>query len=315
MKKTILSIAAALLAAGFVNAQDLASATELYNSAAEMLSMGKKAEALAGFQQALTDGSALGDDAADLVTNCKNVIPGLVLSIGKEMFNNKDYDGALSKIQEAAAVAKEYGNEDVVSEVASLIPVISSGKALAAGNSALSAKNFTSAVESFKSVLEADPSNGVAALRLVQCYTSLNDLDGAKSVLETAVANGQGDNAKKLIGSALLKKAAASLKAGKSEDAISQAVEAAEYVKNAQAYLVAGQAATKLQKSADAVKYYEQYLEAAPTAKNASAITFTVAALYQQLGNKAKALENYKKVLTDATYGAQAKTLVEALSK
>ncbi len=315
MKKTILSIAAAILAAGFVNAQDLASTTELYNSAAELLSMGKKAEALAGFQQALVDGSSLGDDAADLVTNCKNVIPGLMLSIGKEMFNDKNYDGALSKIKEAAAVAKEYGNADVASEVASLLPVISSGKSLAAGNAALTAKNFASAAESFKSVLDADPTNGVAALRLVQCYTSLGDLDNAKSILSIAEANGQGDNAKKLIGSALLKNAAASLKAGKSADAISQAVESAEYVKNAQAYLVAGQAATKLQKSADAVKYYEQYLEAAPTAKNAGAITFTVAALYQQLGDKTKAIENYKKVLTDATYGAQAKTLVEALSK
>lgn len=315
MKKIILTLAAVVLAAGFVNAQDLASATETYNNAAELLSMGKKTEALAGFQQALADGESLGDEAADLVTNCKNVIPNLLLSIGKEMFNDKDYDGALSKINEAASLAKEYGDSEVADEAASLVPVISSGKTLAAGTAALSAKDYTKAVESFNSVLASDPTNGVAALRLVQCYTSLDDIDNAKKALAVAEENGQGDNAKKVLGGALLKKAAASLKAGKNADAMSQAAEAAEYAQNAQAYLVAGQAATKLSKNADAIKYYEQYLEAAPTAKNAGAITFTVAALYQQAGNKAKAIENYKKILSDATYGAQAKAQVDALSK
>lgn len=308
MKKIILTLAAVVLAAGFVNAQDLASATETYNNAAELLLKGKKTEALAGFQQALADGESLGDEAADLVTNCKNVIPNLLLSIGKEMFNDKDYDGALSKINEAASLAKEYGDSEVADEAASLVLVI-------AGTAALSAKDYTKAVESFNSVLASDPTNGVAALRLVQCYTSLDDIDNAKKALAVAEENGQGDNAKKVLGGALLKKAAASLKAGKNADAMSQAAEAAEYAQNAQAYLVAGQAATKLSKNADAIKYYEQYLEAAPTAKNAGAITFTVAALYQQAGNKAKAIENYKKILSDATYGAQAKAQVDALSK
>ena len=65
----------------------------------------------------------------------------------------------------------------------------------------------------------------------------------------------------------------------------------------------------------DAINYFEKYLEAAPTAKNANAITFTVAALYQTAGNKAKALENYKKVLTDPQFGANAKQMVDALNK
>ena len=315
MKKILLTLAAVVMAAGFVNAQDLATATETYNNAAELLSMGKKADALASFQEALKAGEALGDEASELVANCKSVIPDLTLSIGKELYNKKDFDGALAKINEAVAVAKEYGNNEVADEAASLVPVITSGKVLTAGTEALNAKNYAAAAESFKSVLEADPSNAVAALRLVQCYTSLDDMDKAKEALAVAEQNGQGENAKKVLGSALLKKAAASLKAGKNADAMAQASESAEYVQNAQAYLVAGQAATKLQKNAEAIKYYEQYLEAAPTAKNAGAITFTVAALYQQAGNKAKALENYKKILTDATYGAQAKAQVDALSK
>ena len=50
-------------------------------------------------------------------------------------------------------------------------------------------------------------------------------------------------------------------------------------------------------------------------AKNANAIIFTVGALYQGAGNKAKAIENYKKVLSDPQFGANAKQMIDALSK
>lgn len=315
MKKSILTIALAVLAAGFANAQDLATATETYNSGAESLSMGKKAEALAAFQEALALGEACGDEGADLVANCKNTIPSLILSIGKELYNDKNFDAAIEKMNEASAKAAEYGNEEVVSEVEELVKMVSAAKANASATEAFNAKDYQTAAEGFKAVLAADPGNGPASLRLVQCLSNLGDFAAAKEALATAEANGQGANAKKVLGTALLKKASADLKANKTADAIAAAVESAEYAENAQAYLIAGQAATKANKSADAITYYEKYLELSPDAKNAAAITFTVAALYQQAGNKAKALENYKKVLTDATYGAQAKAQVDALSK
>ena len=62
-----------------------------------------------------------------------------------------------------------------------------------------------------------------------------------------------------------------------------------------------------------AIKNFEKYLELKPTASNANGIAFTVAALYQQAGNKAKALEFYKKVENDAKFGAQAKQQIAAL--
>lgn len=315
MKKIILTLATIILAAGAVNAQDIATATETYNVGAEQLSMGNKVEALAAFQEALTLGEACGDEGADLVTNCKNAIPGVILSIGKELYNEKKFEDALAKIKEAVAKAEEYGNAEVAEEATGLIPVIATGKDMAAGTASFNAKDYAAAAESFKAVLAADAENGPAALRLVQCLTNLGDFAAAKEALATADANGQGANAKKVLASALLKQAAADLKAGKNADAVALAVESAEYAANAQAYLIAGQASTKAGKNADAITHYEKYLELSPTAKNAGAIAFTVGALYQQAGNKAKAIENYKKVLTDPTYGTQAKQMVEALSK
>ena len=151
------------------------------------------------------------------------------------------------------------------------------------------------------------------ALRLGQALSGAGKVDEAVAAFETAAKNGQEEMANKQISNLYLKKAVAALKGGKYADAASTALKATEYEENAQAYLIAGQASQKLGKNNDAISNFEKYLAAAPTAKNANAIAFTVAALYQKAGNKAKAVEFYKKVVNDPQLGAQAKQQLDAL--
>ena len=66
MKKLIISLAAALMTAGFVSAQDLATATESYNNGAAQLGEGNKVEALASFKEALTMAESLGEEGSEL---------------------------------------------------------------------------------------------------------------------------------------------------------------------------------------------------------------------------------------------------------
>lgn len=315
MKKIILALAAVILSAGLMSAQDMATATATYNNGAEALTLGNKEDALKSFKEALTMGEALGEEGKELVENCKKAIPGVILSIGKELYNNKDFDGAIVKIQEAADVAKGYGIEEVVAEATALIPQVAVLKDMDAANDALAAKDYAKAAPLYKKVLAADSTNAGASLRLVQCLATIGDFASAKEALKYAEANGQGANASKVLGNAYLKKASSELKAAKYADAIATVDEADNYTANPQAYLIAGQAATKLKKNADAIKYYEKYLAGDPNGKQAGAITFTVAALYQQAGNKAKAKENYEKLLDNAQFGAEAKKQFDALSK
>ena len=315
MKKIILALAALILSAGLASAQDMASATETYNNGAELLAISHKAEALAAFQEALKMGEACGEDGAELVANCKKVIPGLILSLGKDAYNKKDFDAALAKVDEAKAAAKEYGDADIAAEADELVPQIVNAKNMAEANAAFGEKNFAAAAESYRKVLDGDPSNGNAALRLVQCLTNTGDLDGAKEALVLAEANGQGEKAKSVLGKAFLKKAQAKLKDGKNADAIAMAEESLQYNVSANAYYLAGQAASKINKASDAIGYYEKFLEAAPDDKRAAAITYTIGALYHQSGNKAKALEYYKKVASDEKYGPEAQKQITALSK
>ena len=308
-------MAAFAFSAGIMSAQDLATATSTYNSGAEALTMGNKTSALEYFQKALSMAQALGDEGADVAANCKNAIPSVLLSIGKELYNKKDFDGAVAKMNEAAAAAKEYGNEDIAAEVEGLLPQVAITKSMEKANAAFKAKDVAGAVAGYTEVMAADTANGVAALRLGQLLSGTGKFDEAVKYLEVAARNGQEANAKSLLSTTYLKDAAAKLKGGKYADAVSMAVKANEFKENAQAFLIAGQASQKANKNTDAISYFEKYLEAAPTAKNAGAIAFTVGALYQQAGNKAKALEYYKKVENDPQFGVQAKPLIAALSK
>lgn len=313
MKKIILAISALALSLG-LSAQDLATATATYNSGAEALTMGNKTGALEYFQKALAMAESLGDEGADVVANCKNAIPSVMLSIGKELYNNKDFDGAVEKMKAAAEKAKEYGNEEVSAEIEDLLPKVLVTKVKDAADAAFKAKDVAGAIAGYKEVLAADSTNAVSALRLGQLLSGTN-LEEAEKYLNIAAANGQEANARQVLGTAYLKKAAAQLKGGKYADAVALAEKANEIKENAQALLIAGQASQKLGKDSNAIAFFEKYLAADPNAKNANAIAFTVGALFQKAGNKSKALEYYQKVASDPQFGAQAKQLISALSK
>ncbi len=315
MKKIILAMAAFACSMSLMTAQDLATATATYNSGAEALTMGNKTSALEYFQKALTMAEALGDEGADVAANCKSAIPSVILSIGKEFYNNKDFTNAKAKFVEAAEVAKKYGNEEVTAEVESLLPTVGKRIALAKVNDAMKNKDIAGVIAGYEEAMAIDTTDANTALKYGQFLGNAGKFDDAVKYLELAARHGQEGNAKAVLSTTFLKNAAAQLKAGKYADAVAFAEKANSYKENAQAYLIAGQASQKANKNADAIANFEKYLESAPTAKNAGAIAFTVGALYQQAGNKAKAVEYYKKVETDPQFGAQAKTLITSLSK
>ena len=308
MKKILATIATLVVALGTVSAQDLAAVTELYNSGAEAISV-DKASALSSFEQALKLAEALGEEGQEIVANCKNIIPNLKLSLAKDLVKESKFDEAIAALQDVQKVAEAYEAFSVVDEAAGLIPQIKLSKA----NSLYKAKDFDGAAAAFKEILDADPTDGNAAFFMGAALLSGGKNDEAKAAFETAAANGQEAKANKQLGNIYLKEASAALKAKKFADAVSAAVKANEYAPNAQALQVAGQASQLAGKNNDAIKYFEQYLAAAPDASNAGSIAYTVGALYQQAKNNAKAREFYGKAVNDPKYGAEAKKMLDAL--
>ncbi len=294
MKKILVSLAALLAAATVMSAQDMAQATETAQLANESLTAGNYETALEGFKEALKMAEACGDEGLELVATCKDIIPKTMNAIAKEAAKEKNYDLAVAKFQETAAIAREYGDEETAKDAEELIPQIYMQK----GGTMLNAKEFAAAAEAYGKVLELDPTNGVASLRLGMALENDGKGEEAVEAYKNAAANGQEKNANSQLGKFYLKRSVASLKAKKYADATKDALTSNEYKPNPQCLQIAGQASQVSGKNSDAIKYFEQYLEAAPTAKNAGQIAYTVGALYQQAKNNTKAKEFFSKAVS-----------------
>ena len=313
MKKIFLFFAAVVMTAGVMSAQDINQATEAYNNGAMELQMGNNAAAIENFQSALTMGEALGDEGADLVANCKKAICSAYLSMAKDLYNAKDFDGAVTAFQQAKEVAEGYGEAEIAAEAADLIGQTEMLKFNTEGKAAMKAKDFATAITCFTKVLEMDPANGATAIQLGQAYMNSGKLDEAITALETAKANGQEKNAAKILSNIYLKKAQASNKAKNYQEVIDFAAKSNEALENGNAYKLTASALQKLGKNDECIAAYEKYLEVTPNAKDAGGIICTIAVLYQQAGNKAKAKEYYEKIVNDPQFGATAQEQLKTL--
>ena len=316
MKKIFVMLAAVVMSAGIMSAQDLNSALELANQGNDAFSAGSPELALEAFQQSLKIAEGLGEEGAAHVETCKTAISNIYMALAKNTYKEKNWDAAVEAFTKAKEVAEQFGNAEVAEEAAKLVVNSQTQKLLELAGEAKKTKDaagFTAAADYYKQALELDPTNGGFAVQLGQTYISLKDWENAEAALNTAMANGQEKNATKLLGQLFLKRCQESLKANKLQDAIDFANKSNEYAPSANAYKLGASAATKMNKLADAEEMYNKYLELSPNAKDASSIKLTLAALYQKAGNKAKAVEYYSQIVNDPQHGATAKQQLATL--
>ena len=311
MKRLFVAVAAFALAAGIASAQDMSAAVETFNMGAQTLES-NKTEALAQFKSALTQFEACAaDEAADMIAQCKKIIPQTMVSIAKEQINDSKYDEALETLKEATACAEGYGQEEIAAEAKELVPTAYVRK----GAALMKAKDFVNAAAAFKGAVALTPEDGQTQLLYGQALMQAGDNDTAVTALEAAAANGKEDQAKKLLSNLFLKEGMALVKANKSADAIAALEKANSYAESANAYKLIASANTKLGKSKAAIEAYKKYLEVDPNAKDAADVMFTIAATAQKAGDKATAIEYYKKLSGNAKYAAQATQQLGALQK
>ena len=308
--KRLLVVFVALGFAALASAQDFNAAIDVFNAGATALEGGNKVEALAQFRSALTQFEACeGDEAAEMIGKCKDIIPNTLLSIAKEQINEADYDKAIASLAEVQAVAKDFGKDEIVADAAALVPNVYLRK----GSTLLKDKDYAGAAAAFKEVVALTPEDGQAYLLLGQAQMQNNDLAAATEALEKAAEFGKADQANKLLGTAYLKEGQAFLKEKKFADAIAALEKSNSYAESANAYKLLASAQTQAGKSKDAIASYKKYLEVSPNAKDAADIMFTIAATAQKAGDKATAKEYYNKLTGDAKYGAQAAAQLKAL--
>ena len=235
------------------------------------------------------------------------------LSHAKDLYNAKDFEGAVNAFTKTKEVAEGYGEAEIAAEAAGLIDQTNILKFNTEGKAAMKAKDFPTAIANFNKVLELDPANGAVYVQLGQAYMNAGQLDEAVAALETAMANGQEKNAAKILSNVYLKKAQASNKAKNYQEVIDFAAKSNEALENGNAYKLTASALQKLGKNDECIAAYEKYLEVSPNAKDKGGIICTIAVLYQQAGNKAKAKEYYEQIVNDPQYGATAQEQLKTL--
>ena len=309
MKKIFLLFTAAVMSAGMVFAQDINQATENYNNGAMELNMGNNEAAITYFQTALEMAEALGEEGAEVAANCRNIIPAIYLSSAKEQIKAENYDMAVEQLNKAIEAAGKYENADVADDANALMPQVYLSK----GNGFLQAKNFPEAEAAYQKAIELDGTNGMAYFRLGQVLASQNKIAEAEAAYVQAAANGQEKNANKQLSTLFVKLAQSASKAKKYQEVIEYAAKSNQYLENANAYRFAASASQQLGTNEDCIANYVKYLELSPNAKDAAGVKFTIAALYQQAGDKAKAKEYYQMVSTDPQYGPGAQEQLKTL--
>ena len=314
MKKIFVLLAAVVMTAGVVSAQDINQATEAYNNGAMELQMGNGAAALTNFQNALTMAEGLGEDAAELVENCKTGVIAANMAIARALYNSKDFTGAIEAFNQTKAVAESYGNTEMAEEAAELAKNSQMNIYNTAGAAAKRSKDYPTAIENYSKVIEMDPANGAAAFQLGDCYYRSKNFAEAEKYFLVAKENGQEKNAVPRLANIALNQAKAAIKGKKYQEAYDFANASLGYDASSNAYETAGDAAKGLNKTAEAISLYEKALEGAKP-KAANQIKYKIATTAQETGDKAKAIEYYTAIAGDPNFAEFANYQIKELSK
>lgn len=309
MKKIFLTLMLALCGIAFASAQDMEKATEIYNNAAEAIKT-DKALAITLFEQALEMAGQLGEEGANIVTQCKGILPQLYMSVAKELVNAQDLDGAVEQFKKAIEKGEAYGDPEVAEEAKGLIPQI----LMADANQALNAKDYEAAVAGYQKVIDADPANGQAHLRKGQSLAALGKADDAIKAFELASENGQEEAAAKQLSNIYVKKAVACQKAKDMKGALENAQKSTQYVDNANAEKIIGISALSLKQNKVAAEGFEAYLSMNPGAVDKEpGIVYQLGTALMGAGDNAKACSYFKKIAQDAKWGESARYQITQL--
>ncbi len=315
MKRLFAAVSALFLGAAMAMAQDFNAAVDTFNSGIQSESKLERLElvrsAMAQFQ------ACEEEDAAAMVVKCKEIIPDILVSLGKECINDKKYDDALAYIKEAIALAKEYGlpdegSDSVEAKALKLIPDALMRK----GSTLIKANDFAGAVAVLKEATEYDAENGKIWLLLAQSLIKTGADEEAIAALKSAADFGMAAKANTLLYKEYIKLGDAKKKErGGINDAIAFYEKALEIEENPQVVLKIANTYLQGGSNSKAISSFKRYLELSPEAENKSDVIYTIAATAQKAGDISTAIQYYGMLKGDAKYGATAAQMIQQLNK
>lgn len=320
IKKTLAALAVVILGAGAATAQDVNDVIDKYNAAAELYTAKNYVAAIPALEETINAGLEVGADAAEIVANAQKLIPGAYYRVGGAYLQQKDYDEAIANFEKAAELGELYGDINTARNAAGWVAKTYT----AMGADAFNSEDYAKAAEIFQKGYEADQTNTELALNLAKSYAELgeNDPEAAAKAAEVysqiiglthSKYAEDVEKAKDEYSYYVLRDANAANAANDTQKAYELldnflAIDPA----NAKATLMYVQIATNKQQWDKVIEKGEAAAEAQTDDELKSEAYFLLGAAYQNKENKAKAIENYRKV-TAGNKVATARQQISAL--
>jgi len=287
--------------------QDINRATEFYNNGAKAVQANDWATAIAEFDQALAILEPLGQEGEEISQTIKELIPSLHFYLGEEFAKSDRAVDAIAELKKAIATAEQFDDlNNTAQKAAILIKQINTR----AATNLLNEKKYEEAIVAYKELLEGDPENGTFHFCIGVSYYATGKEANAIAALEKASELGA-KNADGQLVNIYLRKAQAAAAAKKFDDMFASAEKVLAFdANNVNGNKLLGQAAFELKRWDAAISAYEKVL---PLESNPDNTLYNLARAHENKGNKAKACENYKKLVTSSN--AQLKAFAEAKVK
>lgn len=319
MKKMKLAFALAvvLLTGGAVFAQTAEDVQEKFNEAAKLLNEKKFSEAVPLFEEVIRMGETV-PDATESVENAQKYLPLAAFNAGMTAAQASKFDEAVGFFNKAIEVGALYDPSTEMKAVKMAANVY-----MVQGNASFNEKAYAKALDFFEKGYQIDPANTKLLLNMARSYAELGQLDNAAEKYQSLIDLGlthskfkeDAEVAKKELEGLMLAAASAAAQAKNMAD-VNKYVDyvVASNPENAVAPLLRIQAAINVKDYDTVIQYGEAAAQVQTDAAAKSNIYFFMGSAYENKGNKAKAVEAYKKVTggpNAAAAAAQAKALAQ----
>lgn len=317
--KVLIAALAAVILSVSANAQSYDDVVDKYNAAAELVGAKKYAEAIPALEEVIKMGQEAGADANELVVNAQKLLPACYFRIGGAYVQQQNWDEAISYFEKAAEYGELYGDLNTARNANGWI-----AKAYtAAAADAFNAKDYAKAAEIFAKGYAANPNDTDLALNLAMSYGELKDYENAYKIYQEVISledrhskyKEPAQTAREKLGyymgiqvSDAVKEKDFGTAYGLMEEILTTDPD------NAIIGLMMVQTAANNKDWDRVITYGEKAAAAQETPEVKSNVYYLVGAAYQNKGNNAKALENYRKVTAGGNVG-NAKTQIDALNK
>ncbi|MDR0420950.1 MAG: tetratricopeptide repeat protein [Prevotellaceae bacterium] len=262
-----------------VNAQDINAVVEQFNKGNDAFKAENYQQAIVDLEAAYSAATAIEDeDAAEVVegikTNCKNMIPFSYLSIAGSLATEGKYDEAIEYFNKSFTAAEKYGNTDITKE---------------------------SVEEKINAVYFAQATNFAKDGQFDQAVETVTKTGNDESI----------DKIKKYIAQTYLRDAQTAQRGKDYNTAVEKSKQAISYNPESEsAYLILGVSYFQLKQYKNAIDPLEKCI----ALKESAQTYYYLAAAYQQIGNNAKACQNYKKI-NDPKFNANAQAQMKVVCK